>query len=107
MCASAIRWAGFREYIYGTSIDYLTKVGWSQILIPSHEVVSRSWSFGTGVSVLGNVAAEGVTNGLFEWQFMEAGCPRGCERRKVKGVATCVAIRDEGKGEIEMVTQGE
>lgn len=27
MCASAIRWAGFREYIYGTSIDALTVHG--------------------------------------------------------------------------------
>src|SRR2546423_1492488 len=101
MCASAIRWAGFREYIYGTSIDYLTKVGWSQILIPSHEVVSRSWSFGTGVSVLGNVAAEGVTNGLFGWQDMGGGGPRGCGRGKVKGGGTWIVIL-EG-----MVMQGE
>lgn len=27
MCASAIRWAGFREYIYGTSINALTVHG--------------------------------------------------------------------------------
>ena len=95
MCDSAIRWSGFKEYIYGTSIDYLTKTGWPQILIPSHEVVARSWSFATGVSVLGNVGAEGVTNGLFEWQFMdEGGCPHGCERRTMgreEGVGGCVA----------------
>ncbi|KAL5338382.1 cytidine deaminase-like protein [Aspergillus crustosus] len=29
MCASAIRWTGFKEYIYGTSIDVLVKHGWS------------------------------------------------------------------------------
>ncbi|CRK28731.1 hypothetical protein BN1708_004714 [Verticillium longisporum] len=28
MCASAIRWAGFREYVYGTSIDELVRRGW-------------------------------------------------------------------------------
>lgn len=27
MCASAIRWAGFKEYIYGTSIDTLVERG--------------------------------------------------------------------------------
>ncbi|THY14236.1 hypothetical protein D6D02_04383 [Aureobasidium pullulans] len=27
MCASAIRWAGFKEYIYGTSIDTLVQRG--------------------------------------------------------------------------------
>jgi len=27
MCASAIRWAGFKEYIYGTSINTLVQRG--------------------------------------------------------------------------------
>ena len=49
-------------------------------MIPSHEVVARSWSFGTGVSVMGGVCAEG-TDRLFGWQFLEGGvCPRGCGR---------------------------
>lgn len=26
-CASAIRWAGFKEYIFGTSIEYLIEKG--------------------------------------------------------------------------------
>ncbi|KAJ7054875.1 guanine deaminase [Mycena amicta] len=31
MCASAIRWSNFREYIYGSSIDRLIENGWGQI----------------------------------------------------------------------------
>lgn len=27
MCASAIRWSGFKEYVYGTSIEYLINKG--------------------------------------------------------------------------------
>jgi len=27
MCASAIRWAEFKEYVYGTSIDKLVRNG--------------------------------------------------------------------------------
>jgi len=27
MCASAIRWGGFKEYVYGTSIETLIKKG--------------------------------------------------------------------------------
>jgi tRNA(Arg) A34 adenosine deaminase TadA len=29
MCASAIRWAGFREVVYIISIDTLVKKGWA------------------------------------------------------------------------------
>ena len=32
MCASAIRWAGFKEYIYGTSIDTLVQRGEYKVL---------------------------------------------------------------------------
>ena len=35
MCASAIRWAGFKEYIYGTSINALTVHG-KLYTIPLH-----------------------------------------------------------------------
>lgn len=38
MCASAIRWAGFREYVYGTTIDRLIETGWPQIRIASSDV---------------------------------------------------------------------
>jgi tRNA(Arg) A34 adenosine deaminase TadA len=91
MCASAIRQAGFREYIYGTSIDHLFKAGWGQILISSQEVVAQSWPLGTAVNVLGSIGTE-FTDPLFDWQYQEkVACPSGCERTKSEpGTTTCV-----------------
>ncbi|KAI1127281.1 cytidine deaminase-like protein [Nemania abortiva] len=42
MCASAIRWAGFRECVYGTSIETLVRLGWPQIGVSSREIFARS-----------------------------------------------------------------
>jgi tRNA(Arg) A34 adenosine deaminase TadA len=91
MCASAIRWAGFKELIYGTTIDYLVKVGWGQILVSSQNIVSASWALGTSVTVMGSVGTE-FTNPLFSWQFQEdVTCPSGCRRMKStgRGTTTC------------------
>jgi len=80
MCSSAIRWAGFREYIYGTPIDQLASVGWQQILIPSSEVIKKSWPLGTAVSVIERVGTN-LTDPLFEWQYQsDVPCPQGCIR---------------------------
>jgi tRNA(Arg) A34 adenosine deaminase TadA len=96
MCTSAIRYAGFREYIYATTIDHLVQVGWSQILIPSQEVIERSWLWGTGVKVLGSVGAD-FTDPLFEWQYQDGGaCPKGCSRSKGDGGKTCTASSSAG-----------
>jgi tRNA(Arg) A34 adenosine deaminase TadA len=93
MCASAILQAGFREYVYGTSINHLFQSGWDQILIPSSEVVSKGWPLAKPVKVLGSVGTQ-FTDGLFEWQFQEhTSCPKGCERMKgVEGSMTCTPI---------------
>ncbi|TVY22150.1 Cytosine deaminase, partial [Lachnellula hyalina] len=42
MCASAIRWAGFKECIFGTSIETLVEKGWGQISISADEVFAES-----------------------------------------------------------------
>lgn len=44
MCASAILWASSKEYVYGTSIQWLVEFGWHQIQISSQEVFDRSVS---------------------------------------------------------------
>jgi hypothetical protein len=91
MCASAIRWSGFREYIYGTSIDTLFKFGWGGILVPSQDIVAASWPFGTAVAVMGSVGTE-FTDSLFAWQFQEGvECPTGCARINTVtgGMTTC------------------
>ena len=80
MCASAIRWAGFRELVYGTSIDTLVEYGWMQIEISSREVFQRSPAFGNDTTIVGEVLTE-ETDPLFAWQFQhDAACPEGCRK---------------------------
>jgi len=80
MCTSAIRWAGFKEYICATSIDHLVQLGWGQILIANHEVIERSWLISNGIKFLGSIGTE-FTDPFFEWQFQNGGaCPKGCTR---------------------------
>ncbi|KAK3984731.1 cytidine deaminase-like protein [Cladorrhinum sp. PSN332] len=80
MCASAIRWAGFKEYVYGTSIDELVEKGWGQIRISSAEVFERSWDLPSHTKIIGDVLAN-ETSGWFSWQFNQgAECPSGCRR---------------------------
>jgi tRNA(Arg) A34 adenosine deaminase TadA len=80
MCASAIRWASFREYIYGTSITTLIKLGWGQIRVSSMEIFEKSFDLPYQTTLLGNVLAN-ETDPYFSWQFNpEASCPQGCVR---------------------------
>ncbi|KAK3318784.1 guanine deaminase [Apodospora peruviana] len=92
MCASAIRWAGFREYVYGTSIDTLITKGWGQIRISSLEVVSQSFDLSKPTRLLGGVLAN-ETDQFFFWQFDPAHkCPEGCKRDESGGSSTCKAL---------------
>ncbi|KAE8156931.1 cytidine deaminase-like protein [Aspergillus tamarii] len=78
MCASAIRWAGFKEYVYGTSIDTLVRKGWSQIHISSLEVFQASLDLMSRTVLIGDVLAN-ETDPYFLWQFDPTyPCPDGC-----------------------------
>ncbi|KAJ7876564.1 cytidine deaminase-like protein, partial [Mycena leptocephala] len=80
MCASAIRWAGFREYIYGTSIETLVQQGWGQIRIPSLEVFKRSFELPDPARLIGEVLTN-ETDPYLVWQFNpNYPCPVGCAR---------------------------
>ncbi|RDX53018.1 cytidine deaminase-like protein [Lentinus brumalis] len=80
MCASAIRWTGFREYIYGTSIEALIQQGWGQIRVPSIEIFRQSFDLPNEARLLGGVLTN-ETDRLFFWQFNpDAPCPAGCAR---------------------------
>ncbi|KAF4810481.1 Satratoxin biosynthesis SC1 cluster protein 4 [Colletotrichum tropicale] len=80
MCASAIRWAGFKEYVYGTSIDALVDMGWGQITVSSTEIFNQSSSLSSETGFLGGVLTN-ETDGFFGWQFRpNATCPQGCSR---------------------------
>jgi len=81
MCASAIRWAGFREYIYGTSMDTLIEKGWGQIRISSMEVFQQSFDLPHPSRLLAKVLTN-ETDPYFLWQFDPSyPCPTGCVRK--------------------------
>nr|OQO19662.1 hypothetical protein B0A51_10971 [Rachicladosporium sp. CCFEE 5018] len=81
MCASAIRWAGFKEYIYGTSIDTLIEKGWGQIRIASADVFAASYDLSAATRLMGEVLTN-ETDPYFAWQYdPEYACPAGCERQ--------------------------
>ena len=80
MCASAIRWAGFKEYVYATSSETLIEAGWPQMSINSRELFQRSGMVEPGTAILTDVLRS-ETDGLFDWQFdSRAPCPAGCSR---------------------------
>jgi tRNA(Arg) A34 adenosine deaminase TadA len=88
MCASAIRWAGFREYVFWTALGGLVGMGWSQFSIGSREVFERSKELPTEARFVGSVLAN-ETDPYFAWQFdSRASCPPGCQRGDAGG---CVA----------------
>lgn len=78
MCASAIRWAGFREYVYGTTIDALIAKGWGQIRISSQEVFRQSYDLPDAARLIGGVLTN-ETDPYFFWQNdPDYPCPKGC-----------------------------
>jgi tRNA(Arg) A34 adenosine deaminase TadA len=80
MCASAIRWAGFKEYIYATSTETLIEAGWPQMSINSRELFERSGMLEPITAILTDVL-HSETDALFDWQFdSRAPCPAGCSR---------------------------
>ncbi|KAJ5819363.1 guanine deaminase [Penicillium riverlandense] len=90
MCASAIRWSGFREYIYGTSIDTLITKGWGQIRVASVDIFEASFDLPDQARLIGNVLTN-ETDPLFFWQYDPTyPCPniRTQPRQRSDGVAT-------------------
>ncbi|KAJ5587175.1 guanine deaminase [Penicillium hispanicum] len=82
MCASAIRWSGFREYVYGTSIATLVQKGWGQIRIASVDVFEASFDLPSQARLMGNVLTN-ETDPYFLWQYDPSyPCPNGCARTK-------------------------
>lgn len=80
MCASAIRWAGFKEYIYGTSVKTMSLQGWGQVQIPSSEVFHRSTGLPSRTSLIGDVLTN-ETDPYFAWQYNASSpCPATCKR---------------------------
>ncbi|KAK0260496.1 hypothetical protein LTR91_001297 [Friedmanniomyces endolithicus] len=102
MCASAIRWAGFHECVFGTSIATLRKFGWSQIDFTSHELFAHTSGLKTTTNLVGGVLAD-ETDGLFAWQFDElAQCPLGCERDAAGQTCTAAASDSDEYAKTEL-----
>lgn len=81
MCASAIRWSGLKEYIYGSSIEKLVHEQWSQIRIDSQYVFERSEDLGPSTRLIAGVL-HNETDVYFGWQYNDhARCPPGCVRQ--------------------------
>ncbi|OAR02725.1 hypothetical protein LLEC1_03342 [Akanthomyces lecanii] len=81
MCAAAIRWAGFKEYVYGSSVDRLVEQGWAQIRISSMDVFRQSFDLPSTTRLIGEVLTN-ETDPYFLWQYdPEYRCPSTCVRR--------------------------
>ncbi|KZL79365.1 cytidine and deoxycytidylate deaminase zinc-binding region [Colletotrichum incanum] len=101
MCASAIRWAGFKEYVYGTTIQHNYNVGWGVMTLSSYDVFQQSRQLpGYQTVMIGQILAN-ETDPLFSWQYnASAPCPNECFRvpSVTRGGTTCsnvtVARRD-------------
>lgn len=52
MCAAALRWAGLRECVFGTSIPTLIGHGWPQIPLRTREIFERSDTIATSTRLM-------------------------------------------------------
>lgn len=86
MCATAIRWGGFKECVYGTGSPTLEMLGWSQIPLRTQYVFDESSHLGRPTLLLGKVLAN-ETDPLFHWQEHPSyPCPNGCQRKGETGL---------------------
>ncbi|KAK4961575.1 hypothetical protein LTR10_002065 [Elasticomyces elasticus] len=75
MCASAVRWTGFRECVFGTSISTLGKYGWTQIDFTSQELFEHT----TGLKTKTNLA--GPRSSFTSWSL----CTRNMNDPSING----------------------
>ncbi|KAG5931338.1 hypothetical protein E4U53_001815 [Claviceps sorghi] len=80
MCASAIRWAGFKELVFGSSTTDLEERGWHMISLSAEALFGYATGLTTETAILKGVLSN-ETDVYFAWQFDAAQpCPAGCER---------------------------
>ncbi|CAL3965872.1 unnamed protein product [Diplocarpon coronariae] len=99
MCAAAIRWSGFSECIFGTSIATLIAKGWRQIDMAAQEVLGRAGDLPSSTRLVPSVLTN-ETDPYFLWQYDEAyPCPRGCQRTS-SGSSCAVGASRRGLGKL-------
>ncbi|EMD00491.1 hypothetical protein BAUCODRAFT_61005 [Baudoinia panamericana UAMH 10762] len=85
MCASAIRFAGFKECVYATNITARMAHGWPHPNLLCHEVFERVGTLPTRTSLIRNVLTN-ETDPYLLWQFDQSyPCPDQCERNGSNG----------------------
>lgn len=80
MCATAIRWAGFKELVFGSSTKSLKEYNWTLISLSAEGLFKYTNGLPSKTAVLGGVLAN-ETDAYFKWQFTGGSdCPPGCKR---------------------------
>ncbi|KAK9797962.1 putative Cytidine deaminase-like protein [Seiridium cardinale] len=104
MCASAIRWSGFKEYIYGTTIQHNYNVGWGVMTLSSYDVFQQSRQLpGYQTVMLGQILTN-ETDPLFSWQYdPNAPCPNECFRvpSATRGGSTCSNVTASSRRDVD------
>ena len=85
MCSSAIRWAGLKEIIFGTSIVDLNDFGWPQLSLFSSNVQAASSNCNfvntKGQTRIISGVLKSETDSLLSWQYRSnSECPKDCSR---------------------------
>ncbi|PHH93234.1 hypothetical protein CDD83_9504 [Cordyceps sp. RAO-2017] len=83
MCASAVAWARFGEYVYGTSVAAMVRLGWRHVRMSSRDVLRLAFDF-DGAPPVGAIVPDVLANEtdpFLAWQYDRAApCPGGCVR---------------------------
>jgi tRNA(Arg) A34 adenosine deaminase TadA len=99
MCAAAIRWAGFKEYVYGTTIEHNYNAGWGVLTLSSYDIFQQSRALpGIQTMMLGSILTN-ETDPLFSWQYQpDAPCPNRCVRVEstTRAGTTCSNVTTAG-----------
>lgn len=99
MCASAIRWGGFKELVFGSSTKSLKAFKWSLISLSADGLFEYAKDLSTKTALHGGVLAN-ETDAYFSWQFTDGlECPPGCHRDG----STCTSL---GKAPIGSFLRG-
>ncbi|KAG6000653.1 hypothetical protein E4U21_005256 [Claviceps maximensis] len=82
MCASAIRWGGFKELVFGSFATDLEKSGWHMMSLSAEELFGYTTDLGTRTAILKGILSN-ETDVYFGWQFgANRPCPEGCMKVK-------------------------
>jgi hypothetical protein len=79
MCASAIRWAGFRELVFGSRTQSLKTFNWHLMTLSAEGLFEYASELPTRTAILGGILAN-ETDPYFAWQYSKGSeCPPGCK----------------------------